>query len=88
MRQEGAQARADRIIGEELRRLGWTEQDLTLRRKSDPDKLAIAARLRTETKLSLKQIAHLVGLGTSKGANATLMGGGNAEGGWKNLRGV
>ena len=43
---ETALARADRIVGEELRRLGWTETDLAARRKSDPDKLAIAARLR------------------------------------------
>src|SRR5687767_10871067 len=31
---EGSQARAERIIGEELSRLGWTEQDLRLRRYS------------------------------------------------------
>ena len=60
------------IMGEELRRLGWTEMDLMVRRKSDPDKLAIAARLRGETTLSLKAITHRVGWGTSKGAHATL----------------
>jgi hypothetical protein len=72
LRQESAQSRADRIMGEELQRLSWTPQDVALRRKSDPDKLAIAARLRRETTLSLKEVAHQVGLGTSKGANATL----------------
>jgi hypothetical protein len=48
LRRESAQARAERIIGEELRRLGWAERDLAVRRKSDPDKLAIAARLRRD----------------------------------------
>ena len=72
LRHAGAQARAERIRGEELRRLGWTEADLTVRHKSNPDKLAIAARLRRETTLSLKAITHRVGWGTSKGAHATL----------------
>jgi hypothetical protein len=63
---------AERIIAEELQRLGWTDQDLPARRKSDPEKLALAARLRKETTLSLKQIAARVSLGTSKSANASL----------------
>jgi hypothetical protein len=42
------------------------------RRKRDPAKLRIAARVRTETTLSLKAIAARVHLGTSKGANANL----------------
>jgi len=42
------------------------------RRKNDPDKLEIAARLRRETTLSIKDIAARVHLGTSKGANANL----------------
>ena len=52
--------------------MGWTEPDLTVRRKRAPDKLAIAARLKRETTLSLKEITHRVGWGTSKGAHATL----------------
>jgi len=55
-----------------LKRLGWTEADLVARRKSDPLKLAIAARLRNETTHSLKAIAARVHLGTSKGANTNL----------------
>ena len=55
-----------------MARLGWTEQDLAVRRKSDPEKLRIAARLRRETILSLKSIATRVGLGSSKSANAKL----------------
>jgi REP element-mobilizing transposase RayT len=72
LRRESGEAKAERLVGQELKRLGWTEADLATRRKSDPLKLALAARLRTETTLSLKAIAARVHLGTSKGANANL----------------
>ena len=67
-----ADAKAERIIAEELKRYGWMEADLAARRKTDPLKLEIAARLRRETTLPLKAIAHRVKLGTSKAANARL----------------
>ena len=67
-----ADAKAERIIAEELKRYGWMEADLAARRKTDPRKLEIAARLRRETTLPLKAIAHRVNLGTSKAANARL----------------
>jgi putative transposase len=72
MRRETAQAKAERIVAEELRRLGWNETELAGRRKSHPAKLALAARLRQETTLSIKEIAARVHLGTSKSANARL----------------
>jgi len=72
LRREGAQAKAERIIVEELRHLGWKETQLAGRRKSDPGKLALAARLRKETTLPLKWIARRVWLGTSKSANSKL----------------
>ena len=72
LRRETAEARAERIIAEELGRLGWTESDLASRRKSDPRKLAIGERLRKETTLSIKGIATRLQLGTSKSANARL----------------
>jgi len=72
MRLESAEAKAAGILGEELARLGWTEQDLAVRRKSDPEKLRIAARLRRETTLSVKAIAARMHLGTSRSANARL----------------
>jgi hypothetical protein len=43
LKQESAEAKAERIIREELRRLGWRERDLQERPKSDPAKLALAA---------------------------------------------
>ena len=69
---ETAEVKADRILGEELRRLGWKEAELANGPKSDPAKLAIAARLRTETTLTIKAIASRAHLGTSKSANARL----------------
>jgi putative transposase len=72
LRRETAEARAERILSEELLRLGWNQTDLTTRRKNDPAKLAIAARLRKETTLPIKVIAARVHLGTSKSANARL----------------
>jgi putative transposase len=67
-----AEAKAERIVAEELKRYGWQEGDLATRRKNDPWKLEIAARLRRETTLPLKAIAQRVKLGTSKSANARL----------------
>ncbi len=64
--------RAHLLRPEELSRLGWTPEELAARRKSDPVKLAIAARLRRETTLGLKEIARRVQLGTSKAANSNL----------------
>ena len=72
LRQESAESKAERIIGEELRRLGWTPEELGRRPKSDPEKLAIAARLRRETTLTMKWIAARLKLGTWKSARAVL----------------
>jgi hypothetical protein len=72
LRLETAEAKAERIVTEELRRLNWKESDLVSRRKSDPGKLEIAARLRRETTLTIKAIANRTHLGTSKSANIRL----------------
>ncbi len=72
LHRESAEAKTERIVAEELGRLGWKEAELVGRRKSDPGKLAIAARLRQQTTLPLKEIAARVHLGTSKSANARL----------------
>ena len=72
LRRETAEAKGGRIVSEELLRLGWSENELILRRKNDPDKMGIAVRLRRETTLSIKDIAARVHLGTSNTANARL----------------
>jgi len=72
LRRESAEFQAERIVAEELKRLGWNESDLVSRRKSDPGKLGMAARLRQETTLTLKAIARRVQLGTSRSAHVRL----------------
>jgi hypothetical protein len=71
-RLEAAEAKAQRMVAEELARLQWTQNDLVTQQKSHPLKLALAARLRRETTLSVKQIAALLHLGKPKGARTNL----------------
>jgi hypothetical protein len=72
LHRETAEQRANRIIAEELARRGWQESELATRRRNDPGKLAIAARLRSETTLPIKWIAARVQIGTAKGAKSVL----------------
>jgi len=53
LKRESAEAKAERIIREAIKRLSWTESELETRAKSDPAKLALAARVRWETTLTL-----------------------------------
>jgi REP element-mobilizing transposase RayT len=62
-RQESSEAKARGIILAELHRLGWTADDLKLRRKGDSGKISIAWRLRTETTMTLKWIAAELQMG-------------------------
>ena len=63
-RDETEQAKAWRIVREELKRLGWTKAELERRRKGDRSKAALARRLREETTVSLKWIAENLHMGT------------------------
>jgi REP element-mobilizing transposase RayT len=63
-RHESAQARAERIVLEELQRLGWSEQTLAQTRKGHPSKLGVALRLRRETTMTLIWIAERLRMGT------------------------
>jgi hypothetical protein len=72
LRRESAEVRAERIIAEELGRLGWSEAQLREWRKSDAAKLALAARLRRETTLTVGWIANRLHLGTRKSATVKL----------------
>lgn len=51
-------------MSEALRRLGWSEKELSGRAKGHPGKLLIARRLRQETTMSLKWIAAWLRMGT------------------------
>jgi REP element-mobilizing transposase RayT len=63
-RQETAEQRARRIVGEELKRRGWTEASLSQLRKGDAGKVQIARRLRAETTVTLQWIAAALAMGT------------------------
>ena len=73
LRLETAQGKAERIIAEELARLGCQEADLAARRKHDSNKVQLAQRLRRERTLSVRQIAQRVHLGTPKSASFRLL---------------
>jgi len=72
LKRESAESKAERIIREELKRLKWRQNELRQRAKSDPGKLAIAARLRRETTLTLRWIAARLHAGSWKSLNAKL----------------
>ena len=57
------QKKAELILAEELQDRGWNAQNLQQLRKADPEKLKIAARLRAETTVTLKWIAHHLNMG-------------------------
>ena len=54
------------------RRRARQKSEWATRRRSGPGKLAIAARLRSETTLPIKWIPARVQIGTAKGANSVL----------------
>ena len=62
-RQESGAAKAERLVREELGKLGWEEADLAERRKGDPGKVRIARRLRQETTMTLAWIARRLQMG-------------------------
>jgi hypothetical protein len=55
--------KAQAIILARLKKLGWEKTDLGVRRKSDPQKVALAKALRSETTMSLKWIARRLEMG-------------------------
>ena len=62
-RQETAEAQAEGIVTEELKRRHWREEDLGRRAKGDAGKVALAARLRAETMMAVKWIAERLQMG-------------------------
>ncbi|MBI4557404.1 MAG: transposase [Candidatus Hydrogenedentes bacterium] len=61
---ESAEAKAERIVAEELKRHQWEASTLAERRKGDAVKLAIARRLREESTMTLAWIAERLNMGT------------------------
>jgi hypothetical protein len=50
-RRESAEEKAEKILKEELKRLGWDPKELKCRRKGDPGKVQVARLLRQEMQL-------------------------------------
>jgi len=63
-RQETGVQKAERIVKEEIGRLGWDDDELRARRKGHRAKVMLARRLRRETTLSLKWIAQRLQMGS------------------------
>jgi hypothetical protein len=63
-RQETGLQKAERMVKEELARLGWDEDQLRARRKGHRAKVILARRLRQETTMSLKWIAQRLQMGS------------------------
>ena len=62
---QSALTKAERLAQEELKALNWTADELHGRRKSDPQKIRIAARLRRETTMTLEWIAKRLCMGAA-----------------------
>jgi putative transposase len=62
-RQETAEAQAEGIVAEELKRRRWDKSELGRRTKGDARKVAIAVRLRAETAMTVKWIAERLQMG-------------------------
>ena len=71
-RAEAAVAKAERIIAHELERRAWKESEFQTRPKGDAAKVALAARLRSETTLTAGWIAKRLGMGTRSYLNHLL----------------
>ena len=67
-----AEALAELIIAEELKLGRWQEADLKTRPKGDSVKVALAARLRAETTMTVGWIAERLTMGTRGNLNHLL----------------
>ena len=63
-RQETGLQKAERMVREEIERLGWDEDQLRAHRKGHRAKVLLARRLRQETTMSLKWIAQRLQMGS------------------------
>ena len=63
-RRERDQQKAQRLVSEALKRMGWAEEELSRRPKGDRQKVKMARKLRQETTMTLKWIAQRLQMGT------------------------
>ena len=71
-RQETAEAQAEGIVREELKRRHWRDEDLGRRAKGDAGKVEMAVRLRAETVMTVKWIAERLQMGAPGYVNLLL----------------
>jgi hypothetical protein len=71
-RRETDEALAERLVQENLQKLGWREKDLNHGKKRDPHKLRIARQLREETPMSREWIASRLNMGSASYLSALL----------------
>lgn len=69
LRRESDEAKAERVLKEELNKRGWQESDLQAKAKGDNEKLIIAIRLRAETVASVQWIANRLQMGAPSYVN-------------------
>ena len=62
--QEAVEVRAEGLVVEGLKRMGWSEEDLSKRRKGDRGKVRLAQELRSQTTMPLGWIAQRLQMGT------------------------
>lgn len=62
------EAKAERLVAQELARRGWDEGELERQRKADREKVKMARRLRAETTMTWAWIAGRLKMGTSVAA--------------------
>ena len=60
---ESDEQKAQRLVAEKLRKLGWTEKELKERRKTEEQKVQLAAQLRKETTMSWDWITRRLAMG-------------------------
>ncbi len=71
-RQESQAQKAERVMGQELRRRRWTEAMLGERNEGELEKLKIAERLRNETLVTVAWIAQRLQMGSTANVNTLL----------------
>ena len=62
--QEAVEVRAEQLVAESLKQMGWTDQDLASRRKGDAGKVRLASELRAWTTMPLSWIAAGLRMGS------------------------
>ena len=58
------EVRAERMVTEEMKRVGWKERDILGRPKSDPGKVRLALELRANTTRPVSWIAQRLSMGS------------------------